>query len=258
MKKILLYGILPVLVLSLAACTNVLPDGEYVTEEREVDGYTSVSVEGGIRLILTDRPNHAITVTTYENIQPYVETYVKGKQLIIRTRRNIAFTGDARIRAYVGAAGVTALNASGGANVESAVAIETPSLEISMSGGSSFNHETGINASDISYSVSGGGSVKGSLTSEKVRSVMSGGSVLHLEGNVNVYDLKECSGGSVLHGYALTAETLSCDLSGGSEVKMTVLEQISVKASGGSHVKYRGMAELVSSDLSGGSKITRE
>lgn len=258
MKKIIFYGILPLLMFSLAACNSVYPEGEYITEEREVDVYNSVSVEGGLRLILTDRADSKVTITTYENIQPYIETYVKGKQLTIRPRRNTMFSGNPRIRVYVSGTDLTSLDASGGSDIESTVALYPSSLSVSLSGGSSFNHEAGLNAGAVSYSVSGGGTVTGEVNTAQLTVSMSGGSMINLKGSTKYYDLKECSGGSDVAGFDMIAGTLSCSLSGGSKVKMTVVDKITVSASGGSQVRYKGLPDVISSDLSGGSSVMGE
>lgn len=85
----------------------------------------------------------------------------------------------------------------------------------------------------------------------------SGGSHVALIGDVTDLEAR-ASGGSVLALEDLVADFAHVHTSGGSIARVHVLEEISVEASGGSHVKVSGDPRVTKRDLSGGSRLTLE
>ncbi len=85
---------------------------------------------------------------------------------------------------------------------------------------------------------------------------LSGASTLEIEGkSQKIY--AELSGASTLNAFSTDTKTASLTLSGASSGRVNVTQQLKVRASGASKVRYRGGAS-VESDLSGSSKVEKE
>ena len=67
----------------------------------------------------------------------------------------------------------------------------------------------------------------------------------------------EISGASTLDAFSANSTDVYLELSGVSKAEVSASKTLSVKASGGSRVSYKGDAKLTE-DLSGGSKVTKE
>ncbi len=65
--------------------------GDVTTEDREVSGFTSVSLQGMGELVIDQTGSESLTITADDNLLPYIETRVRGRQLIISTRENTVF-----------------------------------------------------------------------------------------------------------------------------------------------------------------------
>ena len=82
----------------LAACSGaagpvdiVNGSGNVTTEERDVSSFTSVSLQGMGQLVIDQTGSESLTITADDNLLPYIETRVRGRQLIISTRDQTVF-----------------------------------------------------------------------------------------------------------------------------------------------------------------------
>lgn len=137
------------------------------------------------------------------------------------------------------------------------IEIEMPTLkEVDFSGAVEASVKGFDNLEELDIELSGAS--KGTFyTSAKTFDIdLSGASTLELEGKTDkIY--AELSGASNLNAFNVNAANASLDLSGASNGRVNVAQQLKVKASGASKVRYRGAAN-VESDLSGSSKVVKE
>lgn len=135
--------------------------------------------------------------------------------------------------------------------------IEMPALkEVDFSGATVSSIKGFDNTTDMKIILSGA-SESTFLTSPKTYNVdLSGASTLDLEGKSQKI-FAELSGASTLNAFSSETIEASLNLSGASNSKVNVAQQLKVKASGASKVRYRGDAK-VDSNLSGSSKVVKE
>ncbi|NDJ52503.1 MAG: hypothetical protein GYB68_05370 [Chloroflexi bacterium] len=91
MRKVLLFGLLLISALLMAACSgggpgsgNIQGSGNIVSETREVPAYNQIDVigTGNLNLTITSPPN--LTITADDNVMQYISTEVIGTSLQIR------------------------------------------------------------------------------------------------------------------------------------------------------------------------------
>lgn len=146
---------------ALTACTGdsgplttIQGSGNVVTEERTVSGFTSVSLEGVGQLVIDQTGSESLTITADDNLLPYIETRVRGRQLIIGIQTNTIFRNVTDLTYHitadvldsvelngVGAIQVTHLNGdnwranlSGGGNIVVSGTVDKQTVEINGAG----------------------------------------------------------------------------------------------------------------------------
>lgn len=208
-------------------------------EKRSVSGFTSIRIEDGIDLYLTQDNTEAVAVSAskqeyIEKIKTVVENgvlriYFDSSPLQVLSWRN------RQMKAYVSVKTLKELRASGGSDVF------IPS---------------GLKADDFKMHISGGSDFRGSITAENVEIGASGGSDANVSGTV--VNLKiSASGGSDFNCYDLVAENAFISASGGSDAKISVTRELGVSVSGGSDVHYKGNATIKYKSTSGGSSLSK-
>lgn len=224
------------LLLSLASCgfeEMVTPSGMYVSTNRSVQPFTKVSVENGFTLLLTPGDSLALRIETYENMQHYVTTRVVNGTLIVDEAEGYDIVGDARVVVHVTCRTLEAITSSGGSAVRTLGTFAGRTMQVNVSGGGTLN-------ADLDY--------------DRVYTLLAGGSVAQLQGRTRLFDAY-CSGGSVIDAPDFVTAACTLDMSGGSTADVRVDSLLSVNASGGSRVTYRGSAQLDKIVTTGGSMV---
>jgi Putative auto-transporter adhesin, head GIN domain len=84
----------------------------------------------------------------------------------------------------------------------------------------------------------------------------SGGSDIIISGTAKNIDI-DASGGSDFKGYELQTENCKANASGGSDIFITVNKELTVDASGGSDVHYKGTGLIRDIKSNGGGSVKR-
>lgn len=254
MKKILYFATILLLFSSCITFNTVFPSGRITSEIRNVDYFEKISVSSGIQLVAYNG-RQEVTVETYENIQDYVETYVRNNCLYIRPQNQISFGGNARITVYVTAELIKSIDASGGSKVEIPGLLRSNELSLNGSGGAKFDCENSgeIHCNRLFVDIAGGGKADLHVDCAYMDISSSGGGKLELQGLADVVDMN-MSGGGKIEAYYLGMVELYAQMSGGACAEVNVSEAISGNLAGGSKIYYKGNPR-VSVNTSGGSKV---
>ncbi|MFY0689746.1 MAG: DUF2807 domain-containing protein [Cyclobacteriaceae bacterium] len=202
------------------------------SERRNHNGFTGVSVGGGIDLILSQSNDFSVEVETNGDLED-IETTVSQGVLKIRQKSNSWLDFDNETRVYVSLPELEYISSSGGTDVSNKGTLRGEYLEIKSSGGSDLELE---------------------LVYETVRINCSGGSDVELTGESAELDLST-SGGSDFDGFDFEVADATINTSGGSDANVLVKNRISARASGASDITYRGNPKYVDVNSSGGSDI---
>lgn len=233
MNKIILSCLL---IAGLVSCNSdrLRPSGNVISEYRETEEFSSVSVESGLRLHVKQSPEPSLKVTADDNLISYIETYVSGGRLFVRVKRNVWFRGNATLDIYAETPFVNSASASGGAQV---IVDET------------------IEADDFNAALEGGSRMKGSLAlADKLTANLAGGSNMEITGSCTVMQLN-LGGGSRFAGSDFQSVNANVNAGGGSNASIYASGTLNVNASGGSHVIYFGNPTNKNLVSEGGSEI---
>ncbi|WP_167856990.1 head GIN domain-containing protein [Hymenobacter aquaticus] len=206
-------------------------------QTRPVEAFQAVQAGGGIDVFLTQGPTAAVVVEAASEVQPHLLTTIRNGTLVVGWEQNYSWKkllpgkSPGKVSVYVTCPTLTAL---------------------SVSGGSDARGETAFTADNLRLSASGGGDIRLALTAKALTSQASGGSDITVSGRVERQKVA-VSGGSDYHAFALQSTTAEVSASGGSDAEVMVEGELKSSASGGSGVRYKGGARVVSSHASGGS-----
>lgn len=121
MRSKVLFLTLIISAASLTACiavggralNTVAGSGNVITENREVSGFTAVSLQGMGEVIIDQTGSESLSITADDNIMPYLETVVNGDTLIIRTTEEVVFTDTDALTFHVTATALDAIELAG-------------------------------------------------------------------------------------------------------------------------------------------------
>jgi len=210
-------------------------------QKRTVSGFHAIEVSGGIDLYLS-QGDEAIAVSASDlKYRDKMITEVKDGVLKIYYEKedrhfNVDFTWRSRkLKAYVSAKTLDALNASGGSDIQIEEIFKSDKFNLEVSGGSDFHGKIDVNT--LSAGASGGSDIiiSGSAKSIKI----------------------DVSGGSDFKGSDFVVENCDVEASGGGDVSITVNKELSANASGGSDIRYKGTGLIRDIKSSGGGSVKK-
>lgn len=209
-------------------------NGNVIEQKRELPVFTGVSTSNAIDVYVTQSDIQSVIVVADDNIQQHVKTEVKDDILNISFDKT--FHWNSNIKVLISMKDITLLEASGASDIFVENPIIVGNLKVEVSGGS-----------DIRLNVKG----------VELRCDVSGGSDAFLKGAIG-YLYVDASGGSDCKAFDLISAKANIDVSGGSDAFITVSDELSASASGGSDIKYKGSPRITKIDSSGGSDIIKE
>lgn len=119
---------LTLLTVLLTACAGVLGwarnseivsgSGTVTTETREVSGFTAVTLQGFGKVIIDQNGSELLTITTDDNLLPYLKTAVRGNTLYISNTDNVVFNNVTEMTFRISAAALNAVELSGAGSME--------------------------------------------------------------------------------------------------------------------------------------------
>lgn len=209
-------------------------------ESRPVKGFHAIKVSTGIQLLLTQGTTEAVAVSAVTtDHRDKIKTIVENGVLKIyydndswKSWKN----GDQKLKAYVSI-------------------ITLDNLDISA--GASITVEGSVKSNKLSVDASSGAVLKGNIEVSTLSIDQSSGSVIKLSGTVEDLTV-DGSSGSVLHGYDLTVQNCNVDMSSGGGVQLTVNKELSVEATSGGYVNYKGQGVIKNIKTSSGGNVSRK
>lgn len=229
------------LTFSLASCRTSIDigaedgNGNITKETRTItEKFDKISVSTGIKVIVKQNNNTAVTVETDENIQPLIITKVENGVLVIKAKD--AYNTDKSPEVSVNMPFVSGLESSSGASIVSSGVLKSASLSVDSSSGSDINID--VEADYISLDSSSGSTIKASGKALKADTSSSSGSTINASG--------------------LMANDVFAQTSSGSTSKVYPIVSLNAKASSGSSLLYKNVPEkLQKSESSGGNVSNR-
>lgn len=237
MKATFFFGLI-LLSVSFISCDDeaIRPSGNVETANINIEDFSGLYISHSFEVKVSLSGTENIRINADDNIMPYVEVFKDDQVLAIRLDEDIQLRGNYTLEAEIDAKYLDKFYASGA----SSITLEDP-----------------LDAENIYIELSGASKFTGELNSLNADARLSGASSVSLAGFSELYDV-HLSGASTAGGYDFEVDILDADLSGASQCRVTVNDEIRVRASGASTLRYRGNGEVVEQEISGESSVSRD
>ena len=233
MKPILffLFGLL-----AITSNAQTVIDDKNV-EVRNVSSFSAIKVSGGIDVYLSQSSENAVAVSASDiEYRDDIKTEVRNGVLnIYYDNKSFGFNSNRKLRAYV-----------------SFKTLES----IDGSGASDFIVNGNFSANTIKIKLNGACDMKGSVNFINAELDLNGASTMKINGKIQNLKI-EASGASDIKNYDLVVDNCVAQISGASDIKITVNQSISARASGASSFDYKGNPERRLISSSGASNISQ-
>jgi hypothetical protein len=225
------------LVILLAGCGGSA--GQSGRRTVAASGFTAVSTGWGIDIEVATSGGWGVEVSADRQVIDRIVVEMRGTTLWIGLREGTL----ARTRWLAG---------------QARISIALPALEhLEAAGGSQARLAIAQPGRNLAVMLSGGSSLSGSLVCAGLSITASGSSVAELMGSADPVILAAADR-SRLKLTGLETASMDAILSGGSTAAVAVSRRLTVEASGGSGLSFRGDARVESQTLSGGSWVRKE
>ena len=203
-------------------------DGDIITEERDHDGYSQVSLSGIGNMTVAEGDEFTFTIRTDANLMEYIETSVRGDTLVVEQRSGYNLDPTDGIEYTVTLPELTGVEVSGVGQIDVGA----------------------LDAADLSVEVSGvGGVTIGDLDADSVTVDLSGVGSIEIDGETSTLEVDASGTGSFEGGNLETGDAV-VQASGVGSVTVWVIETLDIDASGVGSVRYYG-SPSITADASG-------
>lgn len=242
MKSIIkqaLAFLLPVFLLAgcdLAGQERVRGSGHVIKENRKVDNFREVKVEGSINVTVTQGTLQDAVIEAEDNIAPLVELIQEGDDIVVRYRRgyNIRTTKSSHV--YLTVPELTKLSVAGSGDLTAAGKFSSDQA--------------------ISLSVAGSGNIKGAmLDAPAVKGSIAGSGNISVGGESRDVNVKIAGSGNY-YGDDLMAENAAVNITGSGNAAVHASINLDAKITGSGDIKYKG-APQVSSKITGSGSVRK-
>lgn len=202
----------------MSACMfiGIAGSGKIVTEPRTVSGFSAVSLSGSGRVVVEQTGTESLTVTTDDNLLPYIRTEVHGNTLELGTKdpmTNLNPTEDIVFKLTVKKLDDVRISGSGQADLKG---LTENQLQVRISGSGDMTGQGAVD--DLDLRISGSGSYTGQALKSRHATVGVSGS------------------GSVV---VNASDTLHASVSGSGSVEYVGDPQVTQNVSGSGSVHRR-------------------
>ena len=211
---------------------GVKGDGNVVKKQIEITSdFTSISVQQGIKVFLTQADVVNMEAEMDENILELLDIVVKNNKLSISFKENVGKVTRRYI--YLSCPTLTTLDVSSGAEVNSVNQFASVDLDLSASSGS-----------DLDLSVS----------SQNIKIDASSGADVDIKGVCNNLSAS-ASSGSDIEADKLICKIVVASASSGSDIEVYASESIQASASSGADIECKGKPKNVNINKSSGGSV---
>ena len=215
---------------------RIIPTGQIITQEREIDNFTVLKVSGAITVDFKQSDKNLVVIETHEDIMPLISTIVQNSSLTIHQNAN-RFRNVKKLRVTVYGQNVPqSFSATGASRLSCEEPLPTTRRVVLRGDGASKLHFTRIDSPDLDIVLKGASKMDIAGKSESV----------HIQAN----------GASKLWASDLETERCDAEVTGASNVEFGKIgKELSVRASGASKFSYSGTPMIKKQDISGASKV---
>jgi hypothetical protein len=232
------YFVLPLIALLMMSCSfgvnlnrqTVRASGNLKTEQRTVSDIGRVSLQGTGDVTVIQGDQESLSVEADDNVLPYLETFMQGRELVLRIKEGYNLTNHPIIRYTLKVKSLDAISVSGAGNVTSEK----------------------LSVGDLALSISGAGNMKiADLQAKDLRTNASGSGNYDLKGKVATQNITISGVGNYTAGDLQSGDT-QVTISGTGNATVWVEGKLDIHIAGFGNVNYYGKPTVTQSITGGG------
>ena len=225
----------------LASCRyvggkRVRGNGNLTTSERSVSSFNGVSSFGSFDITLIPSSTATVKVEADENLHEYIETYVDGGNLKIKTRNGYNLRPRRDIRVTVSGPTFNTIETHGSGSIISQGLLNANST------------------SDVNLRVAGSGNIEVDLNAGGVDGEIAGSGNIKVRGKARVFE-GDVMGSGNIRAADLETEESKVEIAGSGNVEVYATNKLDVRVMGSGEVKHRGNARVNTKITGSGSVV---
>jgi hypothetical protein len=218
-----------------SSCQKINGKGDTISETRTVTSYNGIELSMSATVYYTQGETFSLEILAQENLMPYIQTEVKGDNLVIKEKNGVNLGKHDPIKIYITAPDVNYVAISGSGSINVTGPWTESSVSASIDGSGDIQVEN-MMAANFTITISGSGNVK-------VNS-----------GTVNYENLSIDGSGNIDLRY-LESDTTFAKISGAGDIYVKVIRFLDATIDGSGNIYYYG-TPVISTHISGSGNIT--
>jgi len=219
---------------SFTSCQKINGKGEVIRTSRDLTGYNGIEMAFDATVYYTQGDYYSLEIEAQENLIEYIETTVKGNDLVIREENGVNFGKHDPIRIYITAPDIISLDISGSGTI---------------------NVNQGWTGNDLSTTISGSGTINiPNLQCNRISSDISGSGNIEINGGSCNYEDFTISGSGSIDMRMVECDTSYSGISGSGDIYANIRKLLDATISGSGNIYYYG-TPAINTHISGSGNI---
>lgn len=237
MKKILLLSLISITLFSschFITGKRVRGNGNVRTEQRSPGSFDAVASHGSFNVYVANG-EQSVRIEAEENLLPFIETYVEGSVLHIRTRENFWLRPNREVKILVSSPDFSSIHSYGSGDIIGQSKI--------------------TDSSKLSLGVSGSADIKMDVESPEIDAEISGSGDINLTGTAKTFK-SEIHGSGNVRAMNLQSDEARVEIFGSGNADVFANTKLDVHVAGSGDVRYKGNAQT-SSNINGSGSVKK-
>ncbi|MDE6865584.1 MAG: DUF2807 domain-containing protein [Alistipes sp.] len=215
--------------------TTVKGSNTLVTKKLKAPAFDAIAASRGVETVIGE--TDAIVITANDNVMEYVVVEAKNGTLTIGIDDAVNIR-NMDVKVQVPNTGkIASITASSGAEIRTKNALKAKTMNIRLSSGASM--DAALKADACTIVLSSGTELQAAVDFGTCDIKLSSGSEAELSGKAATFKAS-LSSGSDLEAFGLAARTCNVAVSSGASAEVTCTERLTIQASSGASVEYKG------------------
>jgi hypothetical protein len=209
-------------------------NGDQTVEQRDAENFTAVTLVTNSNVYITQGDAYTVTVEAESNLLPYIETNLRGEELLIGSTHNFNLHPTLPITVRITMPDIKSVKVSGSGTIDA----------------------EGFDEQEIDVVLSGSGQINVTANTDLITANISGSGLINLAGNTIDQKLV-ISGSGKIQSYNLLAKNCQANISGSGDIFANPSDKLKVNISGSGSLYYK-KSPVVETHISGSGRVIKE
>jgi hypothetical protein len=255
----LLFVFSTAMFLSLIAFKNdknpcIKGEGTAVTENREISGVSSISLQSSANLNITQGESYTCSISGQRNILDNLKFKHDGNKLTIFEEECVDGHAEVIINITLPVLNMVRLEGSG--NIQVAGAFDIPSFEAGLSGSGNINIKDALVATNLVTKISGSGNINMNGSFKKAETGISGSGNISISGKCAGNNI-HITGSGKLHAFDFSTQTTNVHTSGSGNLEINASHALDINILGSGNIWYKGDPEITKK-ITGSGRVNKK